>query len=113
MSDSDFCDLIKFKRVTKDGVTLLQITFWRGAVQLPYTALIEIRYARNYVREDNPTDYLYAKVRPFSEEFKTRLATSRAPHDYASRLGENRSGRFCSTSGSFLAVRRRLVLRFK
>lgn len=30
-----------------------------------------------FLREDNPTDYLYIKVRPFSEEFKARLVKSR------------------------------------
>jgi hypothetical protein len=77
VGDSDFCDLIKFKRVNKDGVLLLQVTFWHGKDQLPYSALVEVQYIRNYVRENLPTDYLYAKVRPFSEEFKARLARSR------------------------------------
>jgi hypothetical protein len=77
VGDSDFCDLVKFKRVGKDGVPLLQETFWCGEVQLPHSALVEVQYVRNFVREENPTDYLYAKVRPFLEEFKARLVKLR------------------------------------
>ena len=77
MDDSGFCDLVKFGRVNKDGTPLLQLTFWLGRVQLHYSGLVEVQYVRNYVREDMPTDYLYAKVRPFSKEFEARLARNR------------------------------------
>lgn len=77
MADSGFCDLLKYKRVNKDGVPLLQTTFWLDKVQLPYSALVEVQYVSNFIRSESPTDYLYSKVRPFSEEFKARLASAK------------------------------------
>lgn len=68
--------MLKFKRVGKEE-TLIQITFWQDGLKLPYTGIVERQYMFNYVRTEMPTDYLYAKVRPFSEEFRARLAKSR------------------------------------
>ncbi|MGD0396929.1 MAG: hypothetical protein ABSB26_08525 [Nitrososphaerales archaeon] len=76
MGDSGFCDLVKLKRVGMEGM-LLQITFWSGGVQLPYSSLLEVPSIRNLVTDEMPIDYLSAKVRPFSEDFKARLARSR------------------------------------
>lgn len=64
--------MLKFKRVGKEE-SLIQITFWQDGSKLPYTGIVERQYVFNYVRPEMPTDYLYAKVRPFSEEFKARL----------------------------------------
>jgi hypothetical protein len=75
MAESDFCNMLKFKRVGKEE-SLIQVTFWREKLQLPYSGIVERQYMYNYVRPEMPTDYLYAKVRPFSEEFKARLAVS-------------------------------------
>ena len=77
MAETVFCDMLKFRRVGKEE-SLVQVTFWRGKLQLPYSGIVERQYMFNYVRPEMPTDYLYAKVRPFSEEFKARLAGSRS-----------------------------------
>jgi hypothetical protein len=70
--DSDsFCDLVKFKRVGKDGF-LVQLTFFQGEVQLPYSGLVETQYVANYV--SNTRDYLYVKVRPDSPEYRARVS---------------------------------------
>jgi hypothetical protein len=79
MVESDFCNMLKFKRVGKEE-SLIQATFWRDKLQLSYTGLVERRYMFNFVRPNDPTDYLYAKVRPFSEEFQGRLAKHRGGH---------------------------------
>jgi hypothetical protein len=76
VAESDFCNMLKFRRVGKEE-SLIQVTFWRDKLQLPYTGLFERRYAFNFTRPDDPTDYLYAKVRPFSEEFRARYELSR------------------------------------
>jgi len=76
VAESVFCDVLKFRRVGKEE-SLIQITFWRGKLQLPYSGIVERQYMFNYVRPEMPTDYLYAKVRPFSSEFKARLAAAR------------------------------------
>jgi len=78
LADEGFCDKLKFKRVGKEE-SLIQITFWLDDVKLPYTGMVERQYMYNYVRSEMPTDFLYAKVRPFSEEFKARLLKSRSP----------------------------------
>ena len=75
MADVAF-DLVKFKRVGNEEL-LIQLTFWLDRLQLPYTGIVERKYMFNFVRPETPTDYLYAKVRPFSEVFKARLAKSR------------------------------------
>jgi hypothetical protein len=67
----EFCNILKFKRVGKKE-SLIQITFWRDKLQLLYSAIVERQYVFNYVRPEMSTDYLYAKVRPFSDEFKAR-----------------------------------------
>jgi hypothetical protein len=76
LAESDFCNVLKFKRVGKEE-SLIQTTFWRDKLQLPFSGIVERQYMLNFVRPEMPTDYLYAKVRPFSEEFKARLAKSR------------------------------------
>jgi hypothetical protein len=73
VDSSPFCDLVKFKRVGKDGF-LVQLTFFRGDVQLPYSGLVEAQYVANYV--SNSRDYLYVKVKPDSPEYRERLAKS-------------------------------------
>lgn len=76
VAERDFCDTLKFRRVGKEE-SLIQVTFWRDKLQLPYSGIVERQYVFNYVKPEGPTDYLYAKVRPFSDEFKARLALSR------------------------------------
>ncbi len=77
MSSPEFCDLVKLKRVGKEG-TLVQITFWRNGVQLPYSSLLELQSIIGMTQDDLLTSFLNAKVRPFSEEFKARLSKVRA-----------------------------------
>jgi len=73
--DSDsFCDLVKFKRVGKDGF-LVQLTFFLGGVQLPYSGLVEAQYVANYV--SNSRDYLYVRVKPDSPEYRARVDKAR------------------------------------
>jgi hypothetical protein len=72
--DEPFCDLVRFKKVGKDGF-LVQLTFFRGESQLPYSGLVEAEFVANYI--SNARDYLYVKVRPDSPEYRERLNRSR------------------------------------
>jgi len=76
--NESFCDLIRFKKVGKDGF-LVQLTFFLGETQLPYSGLVEVEYVANYV--SNARDYLYVKVRPDSAEYRARLAKSKPLRD--------------------------------
>lgn len=75
MASDLFCDLVKFKRVGKDGF-LVQLTFFLDGVQLPYSGLVEAQYVANYVSSSR--DYLYVKVKPDSPEYRARVAKSQS-----------------------------------
>jgi hypothetical protein len=74
VDSAPFCDIVKFKRVGKDGF-LVQLTFFLEGVQLPYSGLVEAQYVANYV--SNSRDYLYVKVKPDSSEYRARLGKLR------------------------------------